>query len=219
MAKTQSLILVCLLAVVLSACSSRPRLPDEAADEAAWVEHSRQLAQVQAWSLDGRVALRTEDDGWTASLRWSQWSDFMEFRLRGSFGVGSTRVRGTPERMVVENSRGESWTTTDPEAELALETGWRVPLSSLRWWMIGLPAPGSEPETRRVNGDGHLVLLEQDGWSIYYEDYAVREGVALPGKLLIESEGIELRVRIRDWVVGARSEPGQSGLPVTDDGQ
>lgn len=205
MATTRTLILVGLLVGILTACAGGPPHRDEAPDYLAWADRSLTLAAIQAWSMEGRVALRTDDDGWTASLTWSQWRDFMEFHLRGSFGIGSTRVRGTTDRIVIENSRGETWTSTDPSADLARETGWEVPLASLRWWMIGLPAPDSRPAEEVVDGQGRLVYLRQDGWEIEYSAYREENGLMLPEKVRVESDEARLRIHVRSWVVGERA--------------
>lgn len=198
----RGLIPALMLVLGLTACAPLPHLPDEAPDEAAWEAHRERLERLQAWSLDGRAALRAPDDGWTASLQWSQWVDYMDFRLRGSFGIGTTRVRGSQDWMVIETSRGEVWETAHPEVELERQTGWRVPLAMLRWWMVGLPAPEEEPEERIVDGSGHLAYLEQGGWSVYYEDYSEYEGLMLPGRITVENDDLRLRIRIRDWLLG-----------------
>lgn len=205
MATTRTLILVGLLACLVVACASGPQRQDEAPDYMAWTDRSLTLAAIQAWSMEGRVALRTDDDGWTASLNWSQWRDFMEFHLRGSFGIGSTRVHGTTDRIVIENSRGETWTSMDPAGDLARETGWEVPLASLRWWMIGLPAPGSWATEEVVDGQGRLLYLRQDGWEIEYSAYREENGLMLPERIRVESDEVRLRIHVRSWVVGERA--------------
>lgn len=204
MATTRTLILVGLLAGLLAACAGGPQRRDEAPDYMAWTERSLTLAAIQAWSMEGRVALRTEDDGWTASMTWSQWRDFMEFHLRGSFGIGSTRVHGTTDRIVIENSRGETWVSRDPARDLARETGWQVPLASLRWWMIGVPAPDSRLSEEVVDGQGRLVRLRQAGWEIEYSAYREVDGLMLPEKVRVESDEVRLRIHVRSWVVGER---------------
>ncbi|MEA5445451.1 lipoprotein insertase outer membrane protein LolB [Gammaproteobacteria bacterium AB-CW1] len=195
------------LALMVAACAPFAPAPEEPPDYMAWEAHQRDLAMLQAWSLDGRVALRTPDDAWSASLRWSQWVDYMDFRLRGTFGIGATRVRGDPGWVVIENSRGETWQTAEPERELALQTGWQVPLGMLRWWIIGLPYPDEEPAYLAVNGGGQLSELHQGGWTIEYDRYETVDGLALPGRITVDNEleGVTLRLRVSEWVLGDRT--------------
>jgi len=205
-----------LLLLILGACAPMAPVPEGPPDEAAWQEHQRALMALQAWSLDGRVALRTEDDGWTASLRWSQWTDYMDFRLRGTFGIGTTRIRGSEDGMIIENSRGEVWETAHPEAELERQTGWRVPLGMLRWWMVGVPAPQGPAADKEIDALGRLIRLEQLGWEIHYEDYHEVAELTLPNRITVENESVRLRIRVRDWTVGD-SQPLQSFLsPLPD---
>ncbi|MCP1727360.1 outer membrane lipoprotein LolB [Natronospira proteinivora] len=197
--------------LLLAGCARMAPVPEGPPDEAAWQEHQRALLALQAWSLDGRVALRSEDDGWTASLRWSQWTDYMDFRLRGTFGIGTTRIRGSEEGMIIENSRGDVWETAHPEVELERQTGWRVPLGMLRWWMVGMPAPQGPTADKEIDALGRLVQLEQLGWEIHYEDYGDVGELMLPHRITVENESVRLRIRVRDWTVGD-SQPLQSRL-------
>jgi outer membrane lipoprotein LolB len=175
-------------------------------DEAAWAQHHLELAEVDHWTLEGRAALRTPQDGWSASLRWDQDGRWMDFRLRGPVGMGTTRMRGDPDWMVIENSRGEVWGTPDPERELELQTGWRVPIGHLRWWILGIPAP-DEPAETRVDSEGRLAWMEQAGWRIEYGGYSRVERYVLPDRVTVENGDVRLRVVIRSWSV----EAGQGG--------
>jgi outer membrane lipoprotein LolB len=174
-------------------------------DAEAWQNHRLGLAEVDHWTLEGRAALRTADDGWSASLRWSQAGTWMDFRLRGPIGMGTTRMRGDSDWMLIENSRGEVWGTSDPVRELEAQTGWRIPLDHLRWWIIGLPAPDG-PADKRVDSEGRLAWMEQAGWRIDYGNYGPVEHYMLPERVTVENGQMRLRVVIRSWVLD--EEPG-----------
>jgi len=201
MGKTARALILLISFFLLAACASVSPTPEGPPDEEAWMEHRRALLAMQSWTLDGRAALRTDDDGWTASLRWSQWADYMDFRLRGTFGIGTTRVRGSQDWMIIENNRGEVWETAFPEAELERLTGWQVPLGMLRWWMVGVPAPQGPAADKSIDAEGRLIHLEQLGWRVDYEDYSPvgESALPMPGRITVENEEVRLRIRIRDW--------------------
>jgi outer membrane biogenesis lipoprotein LolB len=50
--------------------------------------------------------------------------------------------------------------------------GVRLPVNGLRYWVRGLPEPGSTPG--QTDADGRLTRLEQNGWVIEYPAYANR---------------------------------------------
>lgn len=201
----RALLLLILLSVV-AGCARLPALPEEPADEQAWAERRVVLAALEHWQVEGRVAVMAGDEGWSASLRWEQDGEFMDFLIRGPMGTGTTRIQGDANWMVVEDSSGDRWGSRDPAAELEARTGWRVPLTKLRWWMLGLPDPGVDAQTD-VDGAGRLVRLRQAGWTIHYDRYEEREGVILPGRINVESEDVRVRIVARDWQLFA-SPPG-----------
>jgi len=72
------------LAVLLlaSGCATRPPAVAPEA-ESAWLEHRAALEALRDWQVQGRVALRTETEGWSASFDWQQRGDNYRIRLRG----------------------------------------------------------------------------------------------------------------------------------------
>ena len=193
----RAMVLLALL-LVLAGCARLPALPEEPADEQAWAERQVLLSAIEHWRVDGRVAVMADDEGWSATLRWEQDGEIMDFLIRGPMGTGTTRIQGDADWMVVEDSSGDRWGSRDPAAELEARTGWRVPLRKLRWWMLGLPDPGEEAELD-IDGDGRLVRLQQAGWTIHYDRYEARDGVILPGRINVENDAVRVRIVARDW--------------------
>ena len=73
-----------------------------------------------------------------------------------------------------------------------------LPVAELRYWLVGVPAPGlAHQET--VGDDGRLAGLEQAGWRLRYSRYAAVGGLALPVRIEIESETARLRLVVSSW--------------------
>lgn len=184
------------LFLLLAGCAATPVAPPVADPLQAWAEHQRQLAGVISWQLGGRIAIRTEDEGWQASIDWEQRGQDYAIQLVGPLGQGSLHLQG--DGRFVTLSDGEA-TMVDEDAEALLyrEMGWRVPVSALRYWALGLPAPGAaEPE---LNPQGQLGRLRQAGWSIEFRDYVRRDELTLPGRLFISNHRAQIRLVVDRW--------------------
>jgi outer membrane lipoprotein LolB len=103
----------------------------------------------------------------------------------------------------VANSRGQVLQAQDAEAAIVAELGFMPPFEALRYWVLGLPAPGDAPTARSDGVDGRLAQLDQQQWQIRYERWmpvATDEGEAqLPQRLTATREDVRLRVFVDKW--------------------
>jgi outer membrane lipoprotein LolB len=185
-----------LLFLLLAGCAATPVAPPVADPLQAWGDHQRQLAGVNGWQLGGRIAIRTDDEGWQASIDWRQQAQDYAIHLTGPLGQGSLHLQGDGRQ--VSLSDGEA-TLVDEDAEALLyrEMGWRVPVSALRYWALGLPAPGAAEH--ELNPQGQLGRLRQAGWSIEFRDYTRRGELTLPGRLFISNHRAQIRLVVDRW--------------------
>ena len=85
-------------------------------------------------------------------------------------------------------------------AESLTETtlGFRLPLTGLSDWALGKPT-ASKVDASTWDAQGRLLTLKQDGWDISYENYADNNGVALPNKVVLKSEPLNLKLIVENW--------------------
>ena len=90
------------LAALLAGCASAP--PKVADPEAAWQERRDRFAGLTNWTATGKVAIRTEEEAWSATLHWVQ--DKAEYRIRliAPLGQGTLQIAGTDQPRVSESS-------------------------------------------------------------------------------------------------------------------
>lgn len=184
-------IAVGLLSLLFTACSQIPTRP--AADWAppAW----------NAWELQGRIAVRAGEEGWHASLKWQQNGAGYQADLSGPLGQGALRLRGDDAGVTLERANGERDQSTDADALLARHTGWSLPVKGLRYWVLGLEAPGSAADWER-DISGRPQILRQDGWVIRYTDFLEQPGLGqLPRRIDMERAGLNARLLIDSWTV------------------
>lgn len=182
---------------LLSGCATVVH-PGGAADQAAWQTRRQELAQLDRWHLQGRIGVTTPRRGGSASLDWQQRGASMTLLFSGPFGLGAVKLSGTAKEMQVTDSKGRTWVSYDPRQALVSTLGWPLPVASLRYWVLGLPAPGTD-HTLDIGARGLLVGLSQQGWSVRYENYLRRAGLLLPQRLSIAHGDTRIKLIVSDW--------------------
>jgi len=193
-----------LAALSLAACAIGPKQIEQAnvsvsnETKLLWLQHQQKITSAAIWSAKGRVALRSEKESWSATLTWQQNVDDYHVRLAGPFGQGAVTIEGSPDTVSVHIAGQEAVVASDAEALLLEHLGWSVPVSSLRYWLRGLPAPG-QIEGLTLNASGVLDQLNQQGWQIDYSAYRPLRGVNLPRKIKIENDNLRLKLVLDQW--------------------
>ena len=118
-------------------------------------------------------------------------------RLSGPLGAGGFRARGEPGLVRIRTGE-ETFYTNEPESLVEEIVGWRFPLTGLRYWAIGLPAP--EPPARlAVDDDGLLTGLYQSGWRLSYAEYRETAGIELPRRIVLDNGENTIQLIVDRW--------------------
>lgn len=149
------------------------------------------------FAFNGRIAIRQEERRESAAVRWVQRDGTDEILLLAPLGQTVARIVRNAEQVTLE-ADGQRYVADDPETLMQQVLGWRLPLSGLRYWVMALPSPAGESRIERDAG-GQMSLLQQQGWTIRYDRYAAAGAEALPLRLTLRREGIEVRLVIDEW--------------------
>ena len=198
-----SRILLLGLALLLAGCTAAPPRPQPADNRQAWLQHRQTLTALHNWRITGRLAIQTGHEGWHASLDWQQHNSDYTIRITAPLGQGSLLLEGGTSGVTLLTDEGESVTAQDPGLLLYRQFGWKVPVASLRYWVLGLPAPGDAVEA--LDEYGRLSRLQQSGWEIEFLDYEAQQGVELPRRVFVSNHQAKVRLVIGQW----RIAPGQ----------
>lgn len=158
----------------------------------------RSLALLQEWQLKGKIGVRTRDDGGSAYLDWSQSLDSFYIVLSGPLGQGTTIVSGNPTGARLEQSDGV-FIAESPDQLVLDHTGWEIPINHLLYWVKGMPAPGTEPALSH-NALGTLATLQQDDWTLQFDQYSPELGTLLPHKIRIQKGELKVTLIIKAWL-------------------
>lgn len=180
-------------------CATRPPAVAPEA-ESAWLEHRAALEALRDWQVQGRVALRTETEGWSASFDWQQRGANYRIRLRGPFGQGAVELHGGRHGVWLKRADQPAVFAQNPEVLLHQQTGWQLPVKGLAAWLRGLPVADGDPAVQ-WDEQGRLLHIGQNGWLIDYQRYLEKGGLALPKKLRLKRDSIQVRFVVDDWQI------------------
>jgi outer membrane lipoprotein LolB len=182
------------LLMLLAACAStRPPVLAVPAGM-SWDQRVERLQEQSSWTLAGRAAVAVGSQGWQANLNWQQRSLESDLHLSGPLGVGAQILKLTPAGLSINGAPADGAALAQLEDKL----GFDLPISRLRYWLLGVPDPAAPDEVVRDSQDC-AQQLTQDGWSIAYERYAVDDGNLLPARLVLTRDDVRVRIIVDHW--------------------
>ncbi len=162
----------------------------------AWEARRARLSQIDRFNLEARISSGGVF-GVRGNLTWKQLPESFDMRVAGPFGIGAANITGRGPEIEIRTAKG-SFKTSDPERDLKERLGWSFPVAHLRWWALGVPAPGTDPEME-IDDQGRLVTLEQDDWKLEYDEYQAAGGLELPRKFTVANEEVTIKVVVDSW--------------------
>ena len=166
------------------------------APAAPWAQRLSSLRALAAWQLDGRAAVAVGTQGWQASLNWRQTGAAAEVQLAGPFGIGALSVKQTAQGLSLNGAPPNDAVT----AQLQEKLGFELPLRPLRYWLLGVPDPGSPFVLVRNAQDRAQQILQAD-WMVEYDRYRPVNGDVLPAHLVLSRERVRVRIAVDTWEV------------------
>ncbi|MDH5785205.1 MAG: lipoprotein insertase outer membrane protein LolB [Chromatiales bacterium] len=191
-------LLTLLPVLLLIGCTTSPPHPHSGiSPEQSWQLRQQQLQGLNRWQIAGRLAVIKGHEAWHMSLEWQQLAETYAIHITAPLGQGAMRLEGDTQSVTLQTDEGESITAQNPDWLLYQQLGWQVPVSALRYWVLGLPAPGEHTET--LDDYGRLSHLQQAGWEIEFIDYQPELGVELPRKVFVSNHQAKVKLVISDW--------------------
>lgn len=187
---------VLIWAAVLSGCAHQPTRPSGPIPS--------DLGQLEHWQSRGRIAVSATENGGSGSFTWNQDRDQSNVDIHGPIGIGSVnlKLRGEASRPQVElrTAKGEVFEGDAAWRELEASLGASVPAGYLRYWMLGIAAPG---EHQWISQDPQgSSTLEQGGWRIEYQQYSADPGARVPTRIRAINGDARVRIVIDTWQLG-----------------
>ena len=183
--------------LALSACSSKITVKTPSVNDD--VVRAEKLRSITLWKIQGRVSIVADNDGWSGTIRWKQIDEHFDIRIVGPLGQGSMHLQGSPGFVEFRSSKDKrSVTAVDAESLLYRQTGWRIPVSGLRFWVLGVSAPGDRQILKR-NAQGLPEEFLQSGWKIRLLRYRKISGLMIPAKVFLYNDRFRVKIIVKQW--------------------
>lgn len=185
--KTKQLVTACFV-LLLTACASVSKVPGGLYSQAA----RSHLYDMREWRLEGRVAITSPKDSWSAHIEWNHLPDSEKIKLSGPLGQGAVVIEMAGDVVKIDRGGGHVQSSNQPEQFINQQLGLSVPLQSLRFWAVGLPESG---RTFQETADGFV----QTGWLIDYKEMQNTGAEIMPHKMTVTNEHVKLKLIIDQW--------------------
>ena len=176
--------------LLLPSCSTLTMTPDVTYQ----VNHNAQnpLYDLQHWSFEGRIAIVTKNDVEQANISWSHFPSEELIKLSGPLGQGAVMIQLNAEGVTIDRGGGDIKTSANPEAFINQEIGLFVPVTSLRYWVVGVPEKSQD--TKTIDSG-----FEQSGWRSQYKAMQSVKNYLLPRNMTVTNETVKLKLFIDQW--------------------
>ena len=182
----------------------QPAVMDEPGRVRLYEMKSGRLLAFSHWNLVGRLAVSNSEDGGSGNFKWKKNKGDSQMDFHGALGRGAWRLVADSAGAELELADGTNYRADSIDELVRLQLGWEIPVDSLSWWVRGLVAPGEYGE-RKIDNEGDLVELLQNGWHIEYGRYSAVEGIRLPARLTARKADWKVKLVVRDWLLGEES--------------
>jgi outer membrane lipoprotein LolB len=193
--------------LILVSCSTRQLVaPDSEAAAFAYRQRASLLKELTAWDMAGKLSLDDSEDGGSGRLDWQVRDTGSLMHFRAAMGRGAWQLNSGPGYAELLRADGSITRSSSLSDLVEAELGWRIPVDALKWWALGVPAPGSA-ELLDLDIKGRILAMTQDGWSISFKGYRLFDEVELPGRMDAVHGRYRVKLAVSSWT------PKKAALP------
>ena len=155
----------------------------------------------------------------SGQLRWRQHQENFLINFNAPFGQGAVQIVGDAVGVELKTADGRSLQADDLDQLFDEAVGWELPLAGLRYWLAGVPSPGSQAVLQRQPdsaGEQQLATIShirQFFWDVEIPRYVQVGDRLLPRKLKLRNEEIQVRLVIDRWWLDNETEIATKTTP------
>ncbi len=203
--------LLCILFLMASCARHHGPAPEGHFQVIPRYQRQAELAQMTHWQIKGAFSITQHAKRHSAHFTWNQLgNDEYRIRISSALDLYHVYLLGRHGSVTMWRSDRDFETAKSAERLMQQEMGWSLPMSNMRYWVRGLPAPGKHKAA--YDHYGLLRSLQQQGWHIDYTRYRTVNGYDLPRRMEIQRPGMFVEIVIRYWTLFMHQEPIEEPL-------
>lgn len=167
-------------------------------------ERQAELSKITFWRANGAFSIQQANQKPVmATYDWHQSNQAYRIEIVSSLDLYRVNIQATENSVTLWKNGTLASQAKTPEKLMEKAMGWSLPLRELQDWIKGLPAPKKDGAfTAQYDAFGHIIELQQDGWTLHYSAYKHEEDDAdLPQQILLTRPGISAKIIVREWIL------------------
>ncbi len=150
------------------------------------------LYNLKSWSFQGRVAVKSTADSWSAAISWTHQEGEDVLKLTGPLGQGAVLIKITEHQIMIDQGDGLVDHSADADQLIKDNLGVFVPVQALKYWVLGLTQPD-------VNFENSDTGFNQSGWVVNYSLYMDVGSELMPHKMKVYKDEAQLKLVFDQW--------------------
>lgn len=160
-----------------------------------------EISTVSSWNISGAMAAKGNKKAFSAAIHWNQQgASNYQIRLLGPLGGGAAIIKKNGN-VVTYQENDKIITSNSADELLQKQTGIRLPVNSLYYWVRGLPAPG-DVQSIKHDQFNHTTQIKQAGFTVNFNRFTSVNQIDLPSSIRLEGNGVMVKLVIKSWKLG-----------------
>jgi outer membrane lipoprotein LolB len=173
--------------------------------EALWQKRQQQFAQMAAWNMDGKVAMRYKVENWSFGINWAQkGKNNLVINIKNPFtGATVALLTQNNNKITLKTSDGKIYQDSNAELLLKKQANIELPLEGLVYWSRGITAPQYPKGKVILDVMGRPKQITQANWLIKYKRYKGNAYNSLPKKIILtrKKDAVYVNMVARKWKI------------------
>lgn len=168
------------------------------------VSQIESVRDISKWQARGKMMIAGNGEKVSGYFYWQQNGDSFSFSLNTLIGINLFEIN-VDEAGTTLTVDGKTHKDDSAENLVARLTGYDLPISQLRWWVLGETAtnkPLNNPRGASAKSKQPIVVpYGKQNWTIRYQSWQPVNQFSLPKSMDVRSTNNRIKLSINQWLI------------------